>query len=218
MPILNTNKPRRNNPSGEAQARQQRIDSREANNFKNSQIPVFTFRGLGFRPYYGLTNGTLQIEGPLCPSKRLNRECYVQLEMVGDEEKEGRCPICDKTYDFKMSKTDLRGLAHADYKGLLRFQESDGEVITLDVPYEAIKAKAKDETREIKINWSQKDGRNQAVIYLIDTQARGKKAQIFVDFDREEVRHDAGDQKPGELISKIKAEFPGTEHTIEYNE
>ena len=108
---------------------------------------------------------------------------------------------------------EFRRIAYKAYEGFLH---SKAEIITLDVPYDAVKAEAEDDTRLVKIVWSQKDGRNQALIYLIEKDANGDKTQIFADLDREEIRYDAGDIPPGKILAKIRAEFRNAKIDIEY--
>lgn len=209
---LNTKLPK-HNYSGEAAAREQRRNADLDREERNKKLPTIFVKTYGFRPTYNY-NDTINIQGPLCPSLiTKDRQCLAPL--IGDNESttKAHCDVCGKYYDMPHSFQEFRGIAHRAYEGLLNSQT---ELITLDVPYEAVKAKSEDETREIKIVWSQKDGRNQAIIYLIEKDGNGDKSHIFVDLEREEIRHDSSDVQPGKILAKIKAEFRETKVDIEY--
>lgn len=219
MPILNQRQPRYN-PAGEAKARDQRRQVELEIEEKNSKLPVFMFMGFGFRPRYKHAphGETLRIDGPLCPRTDNNdTPCLVELKSDNDEATAVRCEVCGFSSDLPLSYSKWRSLAKAKYEGYRRFADTGGQIITLDVPYEAIKAKDEDESRAIKIKWAQKDGRNMAVIYFIEKNDGGDKTQIFADMDREEVRYDASDIPPGKILAKVRAEFMNTKVDIDYN-
>lgn len=181
---------------------------------RNENFPVIFVKGYGFRPYLS-NHDSINISGPLCPgSLSKDRQCLAELSGDSTESSKAHCDVCGRTYELPHNFQEFRGIAHRAYEG---FVNSQAELITLDVPYEAIKAESEDETRKIKVVWSQKDGRNQAVIYLIKKdEDRGEKAQVFADVDREEVRYDSGDMHPEEVLAKITAEFRKTKVDIEY--
>lgn len=183
---------------------------------KNKQFPVIFVRGFGFRPQLNL-HDKIHINGPLCPSSlSKDKQCLAELSADGGDINSSNvhCDVCGRTYEMPHGFQEFLQIAHKAYDG---FVNSQAEIITLDVPYNAIKAEAEDETRKIRIKWSQKDGRNQAVIYFIKKDEQdGEKAHAFVDFDREEIRHDSGDKHPEEYLAKITAEFKNTDVNIEY--
>lgn len=181
---------------------------------RNENFPVIFVKGYGFRPYLS-NHDSINIGGPLCPgSLSKDRQCLAELSGDSAEGSKAHCDVCGRTYDMPHNFQEFRGIAHRAYEG---FVNSQAEVVTLDVPYEAIKAESEDETRKIKVVWSQKDGRNQAVIYLIKKgEDSGEKAQVFADIDREEIRYDSGDMHPEEVLAKITAEFRKTKIEIEY--
>lgn len=181
---------------------------------KNNEFPVFNFKAFGFRPYFN-NNDKINIKGPLClGSLSKDRQCLAELRGDNAESKKAHCIVCGRTYDLPHGFQEFREIANEAYDG---FVNSQAEIITLDVPYEAIKAEDEDETRKIRIKWSQKDGRNQAVIYFINKDdTGGEKAQTFVDMDREEIRHDSSDMHPDKYLVKITAEFKSTNVGIEY--
>ena len=181
---------------------------------RNKKMPTIIFKKFGFKPKYNHHNN-LQIDGPLCPSKNASGGQCLALLMSdnGVSPDEVRCYVCEKKYKLPHKIDEFRKIAHLAYEGMLN---SKSEIITLDVPYEAIKAESQDENRWVKVVWSQKDGRNQAVVYLIQKDQNGDKSQIFADLDREEIRYDPGDIPPGKIVTKVAVEFPKSKVVIKY--
>lgn len=181
---------------------------------RNKQLPVIFVKGFGFRPQFN-QHDKIHVNGPLCPSSlSKDKQCLAELSGDNIESIKTHCDVCGKNYEMPHSFQEFRQIAHKAYDG---FVNSQAEIITLDVPYEAIKAEDEDETRKIRIKWSQKDGRNQAVIYFIKKDDQGgEKAHTFIDFDREEIRHDSSDKHPEEYLAKITAEFKNTDVEIKY--
>lgn len=211
--VLGSIKPVRYNPSGEAARREQRRNADLDREERNKDFPTIFVKGYGFRPFYTV-NDTVYISGPLCPgSLTKERQCLAPLLGESGQTNIAHCNVCGKNYTMPHGFEEFRATADRAYTGYLNSQAT---LITLDVPYEAIKAKAEDETRWVKVVWSQKDGRNQAVIYFIEKDANGNKSEMFADFDREEIRYDAGDVPPGKILAKVKAEFRETKLDIEY--
>lgn len=206
-------KPRRISPSSFAADREQRRNDDLDREDRNKSLPTVFVKGFAFRPYYN-SHDNIQMKGPLCPNSiTKERQCLAPL--VGDNEQslKSHCDVCDKNFSLPHNFQDFRSVAHKAYDGLLNSQT---ELITLDVPYEAVKAEAEDDTRKVKVVWSQKDGRNQAIIYLIEKDGNGSKSQIFADLDREEIRYDAGDIPPEQILAKIKAVFKSTKINNEF--
>lgn len=216
--MINYNSNIRSTSMGEVKMREQKMEASRRVKEENSKIPVFMFKGFGFLPQY-TERGSLQIEGPLCPL-RINQEeeCYNKLN-ASSGDIDVYCEICDKKLTLPHPYQQFREIAHKRYEGKLRFEQSKGKVETLDVPFTAIKAEGEDETRRIRIKWSQKDGRNQATVYFINRKGNqeGEKVQTFVDIDREEFRHDANDVEPGKVVAAVKVVFPNTEIDVKYN-
>jgi hypothetical protein len=205
---------------GEAKVREQKRQAELETDEKNRLIPVFMFKGFGFRPQYRV-RGPLYLEGPLCPRPDSKGNiCFSELTGESEQNKV-ICEVCDFSADTAYPLQRFKEIAHKKYEGHLRFLESGGNIETLDVPYEAIKDKSEEDNRAIKIKWSQKDGRNMALIYFIDNSEsndQGEKSQVFVDMDREEIRHDASDIPPGKILAKVIAEFPTTKVELSYKE
>ncbi|OGG17443.1 hypothetical protein A3D78_03640 [Candidatus Gottesmanbacteria bacterium RIFCSPHIGHO2_02_FULL_39_14] len=211
MPILNTKLPRYNS-AGEAARREQMRNADLDRIEKNKKFPTFFVKQYGFRPYFS-GHDVINIKGPLCP-RYLTKERQCLAELSGEIiSTKAHCEVCDGNFDMPHNFEDFRRLAHKAYQGYLNSQT---QLITLDIPFEAIKAESEDETRKIKIVWSQKDGRNQAIIYLIRKDKTGAKSHIFADLDREEIRYDSSDIPPGEILAKIKTEFKTKNINIEF--
>lgn len=183
---------------------------------RNKQFPVIFIKGFGFRPKLNL-HDKIHMDGPLCPSSlSKDNQCLAELNADGGDisSKNAHCDVCGRTYEMSHSFQEFQQIAHKAYEG---FVNSQADLITLDVPYTAVKASSEDETRKIEVVWSQKDGRNQAVIYLIKKgEENGEKVHLFADIDRKEIRYDSGDIHPEEFLAKITAEFKDTEVEIKY--
>lgn len=198
---------------GEAARREQMRNADLDREERSKALPAIFVKSFGFRPYYN-SHDNIQIRGPLCPAAlSKERRCLSPLTTDTSQPLAAHCEVCGKSFTLPHIFDEFRNIAHRAYEGLLN---SQADLITLDIPYEAVKAEAEDETRWVKVVWSQKDGRNQAVIYLIEKDANGNKLHIFADLEREEIRYDAGDIPPGKILAKIKAEFRKTNADIEY--
>ena len=199
-------------PKGEAIRREKMRTADLDREERNKSFPTIFVKGFGFRPYYS-GHDTVYIRGPLCPAQATkDRRCLASLS--GSETGlSAYCDVCDKSFPLPISLQKFREVAHRAYEG---YQNSQAKHITLDVPPEAVKAEVEDSSRKIVVVWSQKDGRNAAVIYLINKDDKGNKTQIFADLDREEIRYDATDIPPGKILTKIRAEFPSTDAEITY--
>jgi len=208
--------------SSTADTRQQLIDAQSALDEKNKKMVPFMFMGFGFKPQYN-HHGNINMDGILCPRQiTKDRPCFAALTVSDTESVEASCDVCGATYTLPHGFQRFREIAHRAYEGKLNFEASGGVIQTLDVPYDAIKisSESEDKTRAIEVKWAQKDGRNQAIVYFINKEdnTTGAKPQIFVDMDRQEIRHDARDQRPGEVLAKITATFKNTKAHIEYTD
>lgn len=214
MPILDI-KAIKYSASGEAARREQMRNADLDRDERNKAFPTIFVKKYGFRPYY-TGHDTVQIKGPLCPgSLTKERQCLAPLAGENAQVLRAHCDVCGKNYTMPHNFDEFRMIASKAYEG---FINSKAELITLDVPYGAVKAEAEDETRWVKVVWSQKDGRNQAIIYFIEKVENGEKSQIFADLDREEIRYDVSDIPPGKILAKVNAEFRGTKIDIKYKE
>lgn len=199
--------------AGEAARREQMRNAELERQQRNQALPTIFVKGFGFRPVYN-SHENIQMQGPLCPGSNKDRTCLSPLTRDNETSVKAYCPVCEKTFTLPHNFSDFRGIALRAYEG---YEHSQARVITLDVPYEAVKAEAEDETRKVKVVWSQKDGRNQALVYFMIKDATGDKSQIFADFEREEIRYDAADIPPGKILAKVKAEFRSTTAEITYD-
>lgn len=214
MPKINLT-PRRYNPGGEAKAKETRRNIELERDSLNQEFPTFMVKGFVFRPYYN-NRDTIQIHGPLCPTNiSKDKKCLAPMTGGNDETNQAECIVCGKSYEMPHSFREFRNIAHRAWEGM---QNAEVELITVDLPFDSVKDKQQDDTRWVKVMWSQKNGRNQAIIYFIEKDAAGEKTHIFADMDREEIRYDAGDVPPGRILAKVKAEFKNTTSEIEYKE
>lgn len=212
MPTFNQLRTK-HNLTGEAVNREQMRNADLDREEKNKKFPTIFVKRYGFRPFY-TPRDTVNISGPLCPGfLTKERQCLSPLTGEDAQSTKSHCEVCNLDYDMPHSFDEFRRIADKAYKGYLN---SKADIITLDIPYEAVKAEAEDEMRKVKVVWSQKDGRNQAIIYFINKDKNGEKAHIFADMDKEEIRYDSGGIPPGELLAKIKAVFKSTNIDIEY--
>ena len=216
MTMLNT-KRRTFSASSAAASRQQKLDAHYEAEERSKQFKPFMFQGFGFRPYVHARNGSIGMEGPLCP-RQINKDrlCFAKLSGTSTEATEASCEVCGGTYTLPFPFQKFREVAHKALDGKEAFEAAGGEIQTLDTPFENIKERSEQETRAIEVKWSQKDGRNMAVIYFINRESGEDKTQVFIDMDREEVRYDASNTAPKKTIAEITAVFRDTKAKIEY--
>ncbi|MBP7740635.1 hypothetical protein KA089_00435 [Candidatus Woesebacteria bacterium] len=203
-----------------AASREQKRVAHLENEERNKEIPVFMFKKFGFRPYYGAMKGDLKMDGPLCPHMLdAKRNCLSGLSGVSIESTEATCDVCESKYTLPIPFQKFRDVAKKAYEGYLNFVQSGNKIVTLDSGYSSVaKDQANKGNKWVKVFWSQKNGRNMAIIYCIDRDDNGDKVQIFADMEREELRYDANDIPPGKVLAKIKAEFKNTEINVNYGE
>jgi hypothetical protein len=215
MPMSQSFSMPRYSAAGEAAKREQERNAALDRIERNKKFPTIFVKGFGFRPYF-TGHETIQINGPLCPAFLTKaKQCLAPLTPEGIQSLKANCQVCGKNFTLPHPYQDFMSVAHRAWEG---HQNSEVELINLDIPFEAIKAEKQDETRSVKVVWSQKDGRNQAIIYFIEKDSTGNKTHIFADFDKEEVRYDSTDIPPGRILAKIKAEFKNSTSDIAYKE
>lgn len=205
--------------SAAAASRQQKLDAHYEAEERSKMYKPFMFQGFGFRPYVQARSGSVGMDGPFCP-KPVNKDrlCFSKLSGSSTETTEAVCEVCGATYTLPLPFQKFREVAHKAFEGKENFEAAGGQIQTLDTPFEAIKERSEQDTRAIEIKWAQKDGRNMAVIYFIDRESGKDKTQVFVDMDREEVRHDASNTAPKKVLAEITAVFKETKAKIEYQE
>ena len=144
-------------------------------------------------------------DSPLCPSSM----CH----MVLDNRTEGYyCAKCEKTYTRKKDHSATLREVRALWEGFLTLKQP---VHSLDLP----PTKVVDEDKEDENYWvqariSEKEGKRMAVVYFGE-RVRGKQektdyAQVFLDFEDEQLRFDKNNKNPMKLLAKLTAEFPSS--------
>lgn len=202
----------RKNPLNDAKIRAQHIDEQTEREEKNEKMPLFELKGAWFRAYI-TRSGSTSIKGPFCPTNIGKKMCASPLHTDQSQPTKANCRVCENSFNLKYPIEEFREIAHDAYIGL---KNSLAERVSLSLPFDAIKATSKQSNKEIKIAWSQHQGRDQAVIYLIEKNDKGNKVHLFADMTREEIRHDAVDLPPGEILAEISATFKNTSSKISY--
>ena len=161
-----------------------------------------------------IRNGTrvIHINGPLCTFCRAG----LLFSDVDWEEVHGECPKCKKQITLKSKAKYLREEALEIYKAKNR----EGlPVLSLDLPSTNVKSEDDEDSNYwLQAKIGQKDGKKVAVVYFGEkvrgTQLKTDYAQLFIDFDDEQVRFDKGNKNPMKLLSKLEAEFKSSKVTI----
>lgn len=146
------------------------------------------------------------ISYPMCPTKK----CHVRLHFGSSLELE--CPNCKRKLAISKNIEELRTSVDAKFQGSKTW---DAQVINLDLLPTAVSAREEDENYWVQVKLGQKDGKRMAVVYIGEKKQEGKKAQLFVDVDDEQMRFDKGDQHPTSVVTMLVAHFPTSKHTVE---
>ena len=176
----------------------------------------FRFRDVLWKPILRVQDGNIRIEelhrieGPLCIEDSAKLESDDQNVSTN-----AKCPLCERNYQLHLPIQPFKELAHKAYQAS---KDSKLETISLDSPIQPIKDRSEDDTHwvEVKLGHTS-DGRKVGVVYIGDKR-RNKKVQTFIDLENEQFRGDKADASPHEVVTKVKAEFLHTIHTIESNE
>ncbi len=155
------------NASSAAVSREQHRVAHLENQEKNKEIPVFMFKRFGFRPYYGEIKGDLRMEGPLCAHMLdAKRNCFSKLSSASVDEIVANCDVCNREYTLPLPFQKFKEVAKKAYEGYVNYIESGNKIVTLDAGYSSVaKDKANNGNKWVKVFWSQKDGRNMAIIF-----------------------------------------------------
>lgn len=208
---------RRTYPNSVASVKQQKLDAHRDAELRSEKYQAFMFHGFGFRPYEHASSGSLGIKGPFCPRSTKDRLCFSELDQVNASDNSMQCPVCDFTCTLPVNVDEFKRKARKSYEAKINYESVGGQIQTLDTPFDAIKERSELDDRVIEIKWSQKDGRNIAVIYFIDKNISSDKTQMFVDFDRQEVRYDSTNDQPGEILAEVTAIFKNASMNIKYS-
>lgn len=135
--IMQKTKTIRYDPKGEAVRREQQRNADLDREERNKLFPTIFVRGYGFRPYYS-GHDTVRIKGSLCPETiTKDRTCLAPLTTESAQSSKANCEVCGRIFDLSNSCEELKNIANKSCKSLLH---SEAQLITLDVPYEAVKA------------------------------------------------------------------------------
>ncbi len=149
---------------------------------------------------------------PLCP----NTSCHMLLQQ---KDSGYFCTKCDKQYFFNKSYYEIQDEVQRSWEG---HKTLDHEVYSLDLLPTKVTAEDKeDENYWVQAKISEKGGKRMAVIYFGE-RIKGKQektdyAQIFLDFEDEQLRFDKTNKNPMKLLSKLTAEFSESITTLEQN-
>ncbi len=151
------------------------------------------------------------LHGPFCSKQG----CRSNLDIISDSDApsvELTCPLCNNKYSYNGEHEQLRR------KALLCYEAKSREawpVIALDQPPADLQTKDEDESYWLAARIGTKNGKKIGVVYFGEKKSeQGKKdyAQLFLDFDDEQVRHDPSNMTPSDVMSKLTVEFKDTQH------
>lgn len=127
------------------------------------------------------------------------------------------CTNCGKEYPCPGNDyQELVRKVNRTYEGYKRLNY---QVYSLDLPPTKVKDDAEDENYWVQARISEKNGKRMAVVYFGE-RVKGKQtqedyAQIFLDFEDEQLRFDKTNKNPMKLLGKLTAEFPESSVTLE---
>jgi hypothetical protein len=153
------------------------------------------------------TTTSTSIGFPLCATKK----CRVHLEFGSAQEI--TCFNCGRKYTIDKNVEELKVDVNKKYQASKLW---DASVVNLDLLPTKIGARDEDENYWVQVKLGQKDGKRMAVVYIGEKDdTEGKKAQLFVDVDDEQMRFDKNDKHPMKVVTKLVAYFPNSTHTVE---
>jgi|GEM_PF-2514355 len=127
------------------------------------------------------------------------------------------CCNCGKTYpcegnDYHASLDKVRKI----FEGYKRLGHT---IYSLDLPPTKVVDEAEDENYWVQARISEKNGKRMAVIYFGEkirgVQAKTDYAQVFLDFEDEQMRFDKTNKSPVKVLARLTGEFPGSSITLE---
>lgn len=142
------------------------------------------------------------MNGPFCTSCRASVKSSNETESL-----EAKCLSCGKEYALSIPLHPSKELAHVAFEAKLR---ENFEVISLDLPPDAIIDRDENEKYWIEARLGQKNGKLMGLVYMgekLPNQTKKDYVQMFADIDDQQLRFDKGNKNPLKLLSKIEAEF-----------
>lgn len=167
-------------------------------------------------------NGNEGVSGPYCPVEN----CRTRLDLREDHTRVindsntsyATCRECGRKFTFDYSPQELQGRAEEKHFASERLHY---EVISLDMPPTKIGSETEDDNFWINVRFGQSGGKKVAIIYIGEkkkNQSQKDKAQIFIDLDDEQMRHDPSNMPPGEILGGIKVRFRNSVHGAKYGD
>lgn len=123
--------------------------------------------------------------------------------------------LCGRQYTIDKPYETLRSEVNIKYEGSKFW---DAQVINLDLLPTSVSAREEDPNYWVQVKLGQKDGKRMAVVYIGDKTDEGKKAQLFVDVDDEQMRFHKADKHPMNVVTELVAYFPGSMHIVKKRE
>ncbi len=92
------------------------------------------------------------------------------------------------------------------------------KIYSLDLPPTKVVDEAEDDNYWVQARISEKGGKRMAVVYFGE-KIRGEQnkkdyAQLFLDFEDEQMRFDKSNKSPIKLLARLEAEFPESKVTV----
>lgn len=119
------------------------------------------------------------------------------------------CDACGKKYARSGDHSTVVNLVRRKWEG---YQTRDFKVISLDLPpTKVVDEDNQDDHYWVQARISEKDGKRMAVVYFGE-KTHGKQnkddyAQVFIDFDDEQMRFDKTNKNPMKILGKLTADF-----------
>lgn len=166
------------------------------------------------------------VSGPLCLTCKTEMDISPEFPVFLDSEGEpaydeswtgvAHCSSCNK--DFKID-TNLVKLKTKVARQYMAKQRENYEVHFLDEPPTQLKAKEENEKYFVSVKFQERDGKKQGVVYFGEkTKKQTKKdyAQVFIDFESEQMRADKNNKHPNAIAKLVKTVFPGTGNKVKF--
>lgn len=147
-----------------------------------------------------------KLHGPYCAKPG----CRSQLDRASSKDdgfEHLRCPLCTSQYSYPGDLSELHRKALLSYESKSR---ESWPVVALDQPPADLQARDEDETYWLAARIGTKNGKKVGVVYFGEKkEMQGKRdyAQLFVDLDDEQIRHDPSNMDPATIAAKFVVEF-----------
>lgn len=178
----------------------------------------FEYAGVWWVWTYNNELGGYFFEGPRCRRSDCRRSLIHASE--NNEDWKLQCPHCKKVYILpRRIKYDTTQSEIYDAYEAQKMQHK--QAVPLDRKPTASTARYESPKHNIEVKVREENEQEVAYIYISkkgsQEQSKGQKVQFIVDIADEELRHDANDLPPGEIVSSIKVRFKNSTTDIKYN-